>query len=101
MEHISLPSAKACCSSHQPTDVPGHVMSDFIISRSPGFCSLSSVVHRHQACPGLHVLTVKPRTLSDVCEEDDKEHCSRMMSNLNLLVNKLKNVRLPERLYRR
>ncbi|GIX72403.1 hypothetical protein CEXT_124181 [Caerostris extrusa] len=45
MEHISLPSAKACCSSHQPTDVTGHVMSDFIISRSPGFCSypLSSI----------------------------------------------------------
>ncbi|GFU05165.1 hypothetical protein NPIL_119741 [Nephila pilipes] len=59
VEHLPLPSAEASCSSDQSSDVTGHVMSDFFISRSPGFCSLSSVDDRHQASSGFHVLTVK------------------------------------------
>ncbi|GFY49426.1 hypothetical protein TNIN_484931 [Trichonephila inaurata madagascariensis] len=59
VEHLPLPSAETSCSSDQSSDVTGHVMSDFFLSRSPGFCSLSAVDDRHQASSGFHVLTVK------------------------------------------
>ncbi|GFW52458.1 transposable element Tc3 transposase [Trichonephila clavipes] len=67
VEHLTLPSAETSCSSDQSSDVTGHVMSDFFLSRSPGFCSLSAVDDRHQASSGFHVLTVKGLPFLSLC----------------------------------